>query len=87
MSSQLGVPREVTTPHRKIPIEIPDLVTLGHYPIVEQICQLRRGLILLTGITGSGKSGGSSMMSKLCSQMVSPVWTFLRPTMAAMSPE
>ena len=41
---------------RYIPTEIPTLAELGHYPIIEQISQLRRGLILITGITGSGKS-------------------------------
>lgn len=41
---------------RHIPTEIPDLASLGHYPVIEQICQYRRGLVLLTGITGSGKS-------------------------------
>ncbi len=41
---------------RHIPTEIPTLAELGHYPIIEQICQLRRGLVLVTGITGSGKS-------------------------------
>ncbi len=41
---------------RFIPEEIPDLSTLGHYPILEQLCHLQRGLILITGITGSGKT-------------------------------
>jgi len=38
---------------RYIPTEIPTLAELGHYPIIEQISQLRRGLVLITGITGS----------------------------------
>jgi twitching motility protein PilT len=58
---------------RHIPIEIPDLVTLGHYPIVEQICQLRRGLILLTGITGSGKTTTLASMVKRISETRSGV--------------
>src|SRR5262245_30010369 len=41
---------------RHIPSVIPDLPTLGHEPILEKLCQLQRGLVLVTGITGSGKS-------------------------------
>ena len=41
---------------RFITAEIPDLANLGHQPIVHQLCGIRSGLILVTGITGSGKS-------------------------------
>jgi len=41
---------------RFISQDIPDLENLGHYPIVSEFCGLRSGLILVTGITGSGKS-------------------------------
>jgi twitching motility protein PilT len=41
---------------RFIPHEIPDLATLGHSPTVEQWCQARSGLVLVTGSSGSGKS-------------------------------
>jgi twitching motility protein PilT len=41
---------------RYIPENIPDLEQLGHRPAVQQLCELERGLILVTGITGSGKS-------------------------------
>jgi len=41
---------------RHIPPEIPVLADLGHLPVVEQLCGLRRGLVLVTGVTGSGKS-------------------------------
>jgi len=41
---------------RHIPDEIPDLDTLGHHSVVPELCQLRRGLVLVTGITGSGKT-------------------------------
>ena len=36
--------------------EIPLLENLGHLPIIHKFCQIRSGLILVTGITGSGKS-------------------------------
>jgi twitching motility protein PilT len=41
---------------RFIPETIPDLATLGHSPTVQQWCQAKSGLILLTGSSGSGKS-------------------------------
>ncbi len=41
---------------RYIRDEIPDLDDLGHWPTVAQMCHLRAGLILCTGVTGSGKS-------------------------------
>jgi twitching motility protein PilT len=41
---------------RNIPHEVPSLRDLNLPPIVSQIAQYERGLILVTGITGSGKS-------------------------------
>jgi twitching motility protein PilT len=41
---------------RYIPTEIPALETLGHEPSIFDLCERRRGLILMTGITGSGKT-------------------------------
>jgi twitching motility protein PilT len=41
---------------RIIPIEIPSFAQLGLPPVMEKIASLPRGLILVTGITGSGKS-------------------------------
>ncbi len=41
---------------RFISQEIPDLDTLGHHSVVQEFCNLRSGLVLVTGITGSGKS-------------------------------
>ncbi len=58
---------------RYIPTEIPDLAELGHYPVIEQLCQLRRGLILLTGITGSGKTTTLASMVKRISETRSGV--------------
>lgn len=58
---------------RYIPTEIPDLAELGHYPVIEQLCQLRRGLILLTGITGSGKTTSLASMVKRISETRSGV--------------
>jgi twitching motility protein PilT len=41
---------------RHIPDYIPDLDTLGLPPIVRKLCTLKQGLVLVTGITGSGKT-------------------------------
>jgi twitching motility protein PilT len=41
---------------RFIPREIPELDQLGHRPAIARICSLQRGLVLVTGVTGSGKS-------------------------------
>ncbi|HEX7118344.1 MAG TPA: type IV pilus twitching motility protein PilT [Longimicrobiales bacterium] len=41
---------------RVIPIEIPTLEQLGLPPILARIAESERGLVLVTGVTGSGKS-------------------------------
>jgi twitching motility protein PilT len=42
--------------YRTIPYEIKDFKALGLPPVVAQICEKPRGLVLVTGPTGSGKS-------------------------------
>ena len=41
---------------RYIPTEIPELPQLGHGQSVNDLCSLRQGLILVTGVTGAGKT-------------------------------
>jgi twitching motility protein PilT len=41
---------------RYIPAVIPSLRELGHNEVVENLCSLRDGLVLVTGTTGSGKT-------------------------------
>jgi twitching motility protein PilT len=41
---------------RAIPFEIPSLTDLELPPVLERIALIQRGLVLVTGITGSGKS-------------------------------
>lgn len=41
---------------RLIPTKIPTLETLGYSKVLEQLTHLKRGLVLVTGPTGSGKS-------------------------------
>lgn len=49
---------------RFITQEIPELESLGHHDIVRDFCRLRGGLILVTGVTGSGKSTTLASMVK-----------------------
>ena len=41
---------------RAIPVEIPNLVELSLPPVLQDIARYPRGLVLVTGVTGSGKS-------------------------------
>jgi len=41
---------------RHIPDDIPSIDALGLPPIVKKLCALEQGLVLVTGITGSGKT-------------------------------
>lgn len=58
---------------RFITTEIPELETLGHHSVVHQFCNLRSGLVLVTGITGSGKSTTLASMVKRISETRSGV--------------
>lgn len=49
---------------RFITQEIPELEHLGHHSVVPEFCKLRSGLVLVTGITGSGKSTTLASMVK-----------------------
>ena len=47
---------------RAIPIEIPSVEDLGLPPIINRIAAFERGMILVTGVTGSGKSSTMAAM-------------------------
>jgi twitching motility protein PilT len=53
---------------RFIKQEIPDLDKLGHHSVIDAFCNLRSGLILVTGITGSGKSTTLASMVRRISE-------------------
>jgi len=56
---------------RYIPSQIPQLGQLGHRETVFQLCNLRHGLLLVTGITGSGKSTTMAAMIQHISHQMS----------------
>lgn len=58
---------------RFITQDIPELENLGHHDVVRDFCTLRSGLILVTGITGSGKSTTLASMVKRISETRSGV--------------
>ncbi|MFT5904705.1 MAG: twitching motility protein PilT [Cryomorphaceae bacterium] len=47
---------------------IPSLEQLGHKRIIKQLCNVKDGLVLVTGVTGSGKSSTLAAMINLISQ-------------------
>jgi len=53
---------------RTIPTQIPSIESLGMPPILAQLCQRERGLILVTGPTGSGKSTTLAAMVDLVNE-------------------
>lgn len=53
---------------RHISDVIPSLEELGHKHILNQLCYVRDGLVLITGVTGSGKSSTLAAMVNLISQ-------------------
>ena len=53
---------------RYIPHDIPDLSTLGHSPTLDKFCKERQGLILITGMTGAGKTTTLAAMTKRISE-------------------
>jgi twitching motility protein PilT len=58
---------------RFITQEIAELENLGHHEVVRDFCNLRGGLLLVTGITGSGKSTTLASMVKRISDTRSGV--------------
>jgi len=61
--------RNIEAVYRYIPAKIPDLSTLGHYPVMEEICHLQRGLVLITGVTGSGKTTSLAALVRRISEL------------------
>ncbi|MEM7436620.1 MAG: type IV pilus twitching motility protein PilT [Myxococcota bacterium] len=59
----------ITGAFRSIPFEIRPIADLGVPPVVEELCTRPRGLVLVTGPTGSGKSTTlASMIDKINSE-------------------
>jgi twitching motility protein PilT len=47
---------------RIIPVDIPDFAALRLPPVVEKLSELERGMVVVTGVTGSGKSSTQAAM-------------------------
>ena len=47
---------------RLIPFEVPSFETLGLPPVLKSIADAERGMVLVTGLTGSGKSSTAAAM-------------------------
>jgi len=58
---------------RYIPHQIPELGQLGHRQTIFDLCAVQRGLVLVTGMTGSGKSTTMAAMIQHISRQLSGV--------------
>lgn len=65
---------------RLVPMEIPPLASLGLPPVITNLCETKRGLILVTGITGSGKSTTlASMLQQINQERAEKIVTIEDP--------
>ncbi|MDR0305846.1 MAG: type IV pilus twitching motility protein PilT [Chitinispirillales bacterium] len=65
---------------RTIPYRVPSFEDLGVPEVIRQICKSRRGLVIVTGITGSGKSSTlAAMVDNINEQYASHVITIEDP--------
>jgi twitching motility protein PilT len=77
LSSQRGSLAAVL---RAIPVEIPDIEALGLPPVLQDIAMEDRGLVLVTGVTGSGKSSTlAAMLSVLNKSRAAKIVTIEDP--------
>lgn len=72
--------RQMEAVYRHVPSDVPELSSLGHYQVVEDLCSLQRGLVLVTGVTGSGKSTTlASMVRRISEQRAGVIVTIEDP--------
>ena len=57
----------ISANYRLIPADVGDLQSLGHSPVVDRWCDEERGMILVTGASGEGKSTTLASMAKTIS--------------------
>ncbi|MFN2431764.1 MAG: type IV pilus twitching motility protein PilT, partial [Gemmatimonadota bacterium] len=55
---------------RAIPMQIPTFEALRLPPVIERLAQLERGMVVVTGVTGSGKSSTQASMIEFMNQRV-----------------
>jgi twitching motility protein PilT len=65
---------------RVIPFKVPSMTELGLPPVIERIALTERGMVLVTGVTGSGKSSTlASMISHVNSNLERHIVTLEEP--------
>lgn len=65
---------------RLVPLKVPTIEELGLPPIVEQLTHLKSGLVLVTGVTGAGKSTTlASMIDEINRRQTSHIYTIEDP--------
>lgn len=64
---------EIEGVFRHIVDHVMSLDELGHPPVIKELCHLKQGLVLVTGMTGSGKSTTLSAMIETINQQRSAV--------------
>jgi twitching motility protein PilT len=65
---------------RHIPETIPELSTLGHRPSIRRATELKGGLVLVTGVTGSGKSTTmAALVNTICQERTAMIITVEDP--------
>lgn len=70
----------VSAVFRIIPVQILDIDQLNLPPILHELCEMQRGLVLVTGVTGSGKSTTlAAMIDKINRNMKKHIITIEDP--------
>lgn len=73
---------------RIVPLEMPTVAELGLPPVIEELTQNRSGLILVTGVTGSGKSTTlASMVNAINSRDPLHIYTMEDPVEFVHTPK
>lgn len=72
---------------RKLPIEVPSMKQLGLPPAIEKIAAARKGLFLITGATGSGKTTTlASILNYINTTRPAHILTIERPIEYVLTP-
>lgn len=65
---------------RLVPLKVPTIQELGLPPVIEQLTHLKSGLVLVTGVTGAGKSTTlAAMIDEINRRQTSHIYTIEDP--------